>query len=227
MAASGESPAPTTGSGEQPDLPDSPLHWQQQTLTPVAAREATITIDSLSDNGDASSQPGGDATPIQASTEGPALSTGETPVEIAPTVETAEPVAAEISPATEAEPAAPRRRARREEGERAPRVRKPRRSRDETAPALAESAAVPTEETATTPPDSDMPAPAAPEYAAPAPAPAPSAAPADVAAAEVVSAPITVIEIPSSGDPAVTVLDKPSNESSEPKRRGWWRRLME
>ncbi|MDY0883698.1 Rne/Rng family ribonuclease [Dongia soli] len=211
-------PEPAVGFGEQPDLPDAlPLHWQQHTLTPVAARDATITIDSTVEADDAPAAGPKAETPIGTG-EGEAVTeavAGDAPAAIG-----------EPGPET----ATPRRRAKREDGERAPRTRKPRRSREEAA-APAASAAPVEDVAAASDADvtSDIAVAAEPAYAPPSPPNVEAAtSTANVGAVnESVSTSITVIEIPSSGDPAVTVLDKPSDDNGEPKRRGWWRRLME
>jgi ribonuclease E len=230
-----EQPALSVGFGEQPELPDAlPPHWQQHGLTPVAARDATITIDSVVEGGDpAAAEPKTEtpigSSPAEAVTE---VVTGEkAPEQPAAKTDDAPAVAAEAG--TETSTATPRRRAKREDGERAPRTRKPRRSREEAAAPA--PAAAPVEDIAAAS-NGDVTSadatPAEPAYVPPSPARVePSIAAANVganeAANEPVAASITVIEVPSSGDPAVTVLDKPSDENGEPKRRGWWRRLME
>jgi hypothetical protein len=229
-------------------LPDSlPLHWQQHALTPVAARDATITIESMVEGGDATAAEPKAETPIgsspaEAVTE---VVTGEqAPDQPAAKTDDAPAVVGEAGTETGTETATPRRRAKREDGERAPRTRKPRRSRGEAAASV--PSAAPVEDIAAASngdATSDDAAsgdalPVEPAYVPPSPpSMAPSSAEPAIAAANVgavkeavnepVSPSITVIEIPSSGDPAVTVLDKPGDEDGEPKRRGWWRRLME
>ncbi|TXH35632.1 MAG: Rne/Rng family ribonuclease [Rhodospirillaceae bacterium] len=238
-----EQPALSVGFGEQPELPDAlPPHWQQHGLTPVAAREATITIDSMVEGGETTAPEPKTETPIGS---GPAeavteVVTGEKASDqpVAKT-DNAPAVVAEARTETGTGTPTPRRRAKREDGERAPRTRKPRRSREEAAASA--PAAAPVEDIAAAShgdATSGDATPAEPAYVPPSPTTAeppsrePSIAAAKVVAAneavaEPTSTSITVIDIPSSGDPAVTVLDKPSDENGEPKRRGWWRRLME
>lgn len=193
---------PIAGSGEQPSLPETPAHWQQTSFVPAAQPDLARTA------------------------------AEDAPQEIERPVDTPsqDSAAAEPAVAETGDTATPRRRTRRDDGERAPRTRKPRRSREETAaeapaPVAAESVSETTPEPVATPEPVKMPA--AAEQPLPAPAVSHESAFAPLAAAETTSASITVIEIPSSGDPAVTVLDKPSDHDGEPKRRGWWRRLME
>ena len=131
--------------------------------------------------------------------------------------------------ATVAEGGNGRRRGRRDEGERAPRVRKPRRNRDESAssdveanadqqagdsngdaPAAVEPVLVPRPEREIAPVIMVKPAEPAPVHVAPEPA----AVTADVAAEPAAAQPVTIIG-----------AEPPAEDG--PKRRGWWRRLME
>ncbi|MET1028140.1 MAG: ribonuclease E/G, partial [Dongiaceae bacterium] len=230
------------GFGDQPSLPETlPPHWQQATFPSLAERPASDVTEVAQIE-----------TLEAVRVEETAQAEGTVRTESGADQASGTPAAAEEG----TEPAAPRRRARREDGERAPRTRKPRKSREETAAAETASAdiaeaqvgAVEVAKPASADADSDATTgiSEAPEPATP---PAPrvretaipyAAAPDDVAEApaaaapalsnQTTSAPITVTEAPdNAGAPAVTVLDQQSNEDNdgEPKRRGWWRRLME
>ncbi|HVJ40685.1 MAG TPA: ribonuclease E/G [Dongiaceae bacterium] len=202
-----EGAARIAGSGEQPSLPDIlPAHWQQQT---PATEHVTETVSSEALHGGAVAE-------VPLAVVAPADQT-EAAQAVASTAG-AEAAAAEASPA---EPGNGRRRNRREDGERAPRNRKPRRSRDENAPAADEAAAAETEGAA-----AEMPPVIAPQP--PAAEPQPFAASQPVAAAPRV-VPDDREEEPAAGDARldVTVIGEGSPSEDAPKRRGWWRRLME
>jgi ribonuclease E len=207
----------TAGEGDQPSLPDIlPVHWQQQspTLTnaetaPDSSAAATSTITGET-TAEAAAQPGGNdaATADQGNT---------------------------------------RRRTRRDDGERPARIRKPRRSRDEIAGDAASAEATvqgnagqsnagqSNSEPVEAPVEHARPAVARPSE--PTPAEPIQSAPIPLAAIE----PASPQFVPSQPSPAadvsgnngagtagdVTVIGEGTSSEDGPKRRGWWRRLME
>jgi ribonuclease E len=189
------------GTGDQPNLPDIlPVYWQQQApaITETAA-DSPVTARSSVDSEE---------------------SAGET---------TTQPTTGDVAVADQA---TTRRRSRREDGERPARTRKPRRSRDEAASEVAAG------EAGLQSNDNTAEAPAAEPAATVPPAvehtyvPTVQAAePSPVQSAPVVSTPVppTVepIDTGSGATADVTVIGEDASTDDSPKRRGWWRRLME
>jgi ribonuclease E len=197
------------GAGDQPSLPDVlPAHWQQQA---PATNSGEAAADLLTTAVQSSSHEGGGVDPA---------------------------VPASESEAAPADQGNTRRRSRRDEGERPARTRKPRRSRDEAAGDTS------TRETTTGETGNgsgDMPASEA-TAAEPAPTETRSEAPAEPAEfapiqqTSISSAPAPSVEAahangsgttPSEATSEVTIIGEAASAEDAPKRRGWWRRLME
>jgi ribonuclease E len=201
-------PALIAGSGEQPNLPEAlPAHWQQHAPAinqPAAAEEAGAPAPARTDHA-----AGGDTAPATGTTEAVAAEPG--------------------SDQSQPDQGNGRRRSRREDGEKPARSRRPRRSREEAAdeePATAEAG-----ETGT----ADHAAPAAPQPIAPQPI-APQPVPAQPAAAiepRIIAEAVTVAPAEAVAAKApesqldVTIVGDGDAGDDAPKRRGWWRRLIE
>lgn len=193
------------GSGEQPSLPDVlPTHWQQQTPAAGYAPQATATEAIHTDTTGESH-----TAPEPSADQMPALQGAATAPENGVAV-------SEAAPADQGNG----RRRKREDGERAPRNRKPRRSREETPVAAEEATGTMAEETAPTLPPALSPQPLVSE-------PQPFAAQPMAAASQAEPDRHEAVAPTEDAGLGVTVIGEGNQSEDAPKRRGWWRRLME
>ena len=190
------------GSGEQPSLPETlPAHWQQQTpASSHAAEPATARADIAADSD------------VMAATGGTDIGT----------------VDQGQSDQSQGDQGNGRRRARREDGEKAPRSRRPRRSREEAVDE--EPVAAEAEETV----NADRPEPLVPQPIVSQPVAAQPMAeiqrpmtsvPVAAMAAETPAE--TIAAKPADPQLDVTIIGESGTGDDAPKRRGWWRRLIE
>ncbi|HVJ35404.1 MAG TPA: Rne/Rng family ribonuclease [Terriglobia bacterium] len=199
------SAAMIAGSGEQPSLPDVlPTHWRQQTPAAGYAPQSAATEALHADTaGESHAAPALPADQTAAAQDAAALPENDGAV-------------SEAAPADQGNG----RRRKREDGERAPRSRKPRRSREETPVTAEETTGAEAEEPAIEPKPAVAPQPTVSE-------------PQPFAAQPMASVPQAGPDRHEASSPSedarldVTVIGEGSQSEDAPKRRGWWRRLME